>query len=1449
MATRIKLRRDITANWMDVNPILASGEMGIEADTRRMKIGDGSTAWNDLKYAVTDQLRVDGKTINSEMGVSIASQDPETWISKVKARANWAGTSGVAYDSMGNLYLSGWEEYDYDIYSGNGKCFLTKFDSQGAVLWSKYTQLNGYSNGAGVAVDSEDNVIAITVDWDDDYYAITKYTEDGTVIWQKTYEDGYDWADGVAVETDSNNDIILVGQRADPDHDDNRALFLMKLSGTDGSITWCKTVGRWNGGTNQPCVAVDGSNNIIVAGWDDVYSNGRVFIWKFDTTGSTVWSKTIDNPENQWDGYELVVGSIDADADGNIYFVGSYMVPNFVTDLSNDTWDGRAGLVLKMNSESVIQWSKLVGPGDCSDMGAQVVYNDGRVYATFQTERKYYTNDQSRNNSDGYTTQEIVVACWDAVSGQVIWQNNFGPDVLWGYSNPSGNPDNYQDTSNWAGRMIAVYKDYVAVAGQAGEYSRTNDTDTRSYGFVAQLPADGTEMDLAGWNYKESKHRGLYAKVTTGNYTDYSVHDTTDITVTGTNEYTPQDTADNVRIELLAAGSNQWDFKPNGDLALPVGGNIEISRATQGDINVVGYFDSDNDRGIFNVFTSVTTDANGNKYYVGQWNVHDNNTYNGNKSLPLVVKVNAQGQVEWKSRLSNYNLYDSYSVDGMARCVAYDPSSGNIVVVCTDSGEGNAEQMLIVDMDPVNGDVIESKRYSGGDDIRANSIVINTDGERFITGSIEGDNYLSFTVTNAMVASTATVNTLMVPRSVFGEHTPPTWLDGTNGWYVDGIGNVNTIDLYENISGTVRQGSGAVFTVSASTGSYTAVATTAGTNYRVGHKILVTGDQLGGSSSTNTCTIVVNTINGSGGILTANAYGVSTGTNTYTGITGANYNVGSGFTIDVQVNANTTTNNLVVYHNQGGTNYVVGDVITFPGTSIGGTNPETNIVITALQVGGFTGDVQPVENTGYTVTTRGVSPLTYVRLEIDSSPNFTTGGPWYLLHYTNANTFLAKFNPVGSTATNLVWAKWIEKADYDQGLSVDYDSDGNIYWMSRVYDTATTSTLNTQDMPLLAKVSPAGDLLWAKSYINTVDGSEGTAMRVQVDSGDKPVISYSAWYQSYYSWTPIVARLTADGEPLWSKRIWIDGGEGYSHGLALDSDDNIYVAQGNNDGEDNTLWAQKLDIQNGDVIWQQQISNENRDIYGWDNEFNLLSTDGEHYQLAGWTRDLDGNEGNAFAASLPVDGSAADTQQGPFAITETFYGTEGNNLTFDTRDTYSLTTATMTLVTNRAPIRSWIETGPTSYYPVYTKSAAGIVFGDGTVQTTSGEGLPQVRHNRYDKDVKLKLSDAGKHLYMSRSEQRIIVPIYSEVPFPVGTVITIVNISGGYVYVGAGYDNGRTRLYCPDLDGYEGNYGYVAGWKFYDQSGGNLIKLLKVEESYSNGSRWIVTGNNGSRWN
>ena len=54
--TRFKLRNGTAAAWTAANPVLLAGEMGIETDTRRYKIGDGSTAWSSLSYYIEGVL-------------------------------------------------------------------------------------------------------------------------------------------------------------------------------------------------------------------------------------------------------------------------------------------------------------------------------------------------------------------------------------------------------------------------------------------------------------------------------------------------------------------------------------------------------------------------------------------------------------------------------------------------------------------------------------------------------------------------------------------------------------------------------------------------------------------------------------------------------------------------------------------------------------------------------------------------------------------------------------------------------------------------------------------------------------------------------------------------------------------------------------------------------------------------------------------------------------------------------------------------------------------------------------------------------------------------------------------------------------------------------------------------------------------------------------------------
>jgi hypothetical protein len=47
----IQLRRGTATQWTTANPTLSAGEAGVETDTGKFKLGNGSQSWTALKYA------------------------------------------------------------------------------------------------------------------------------------------------------------------------------------------------------------------------------------------------------------------------------------------------------------------------------------------------------------------------------------------------------------------------------------------------------------------------------------------------------------------------------------------------------------------------------------------------------------------------------------------------------------------------------------------------------------------------------------------------------------------------------------------------------------------------------------------------------------------------------------------------------------------------------------------------------------------------------------------------------------------------------------------------------------------------------------------------------------------------------------------------------------------------------------------------------------------------------------------------------------------------------------------------------------------------------------------------------------------------------------------------------------------------------------------------------
>ena len=150
--TIIQIRRGLAATWISLNPILAAGEMGLETDTKKMKIGNGTNVWASLNYSVgqVDNINFSGNTISSVDVNGDITLDPN-------------GTGDVRIVDTADLYVGG------DIYSDSKKLATLEYvdavkqglDVKGSVRAATTVNisLSGAQTIDGVSVVATDRVL------------------------------------------------------------------------------------------------------------------------------------------------------------------------------------------------------------------------------------------------------------------------------------------------------------------------------------------------------------------------------------------------------------------------------------------------------------------------------------------------------------------------------------------------------------------------------------------------------------------------------------------------------------------------------------------------------------------------------------------------------------------------------------------------------------------------------------------------------------------------------------------------------------------------------------------------------------------------------------------------------------------------------------------------------------------------------------------------------------------------------------------------------------------------------------------------------------------------------------------------------------------------------------------------------------------------------------------
>lgn len=114
--TRIQLRNDLAATWHSNNPVLKKGEIGIEIDTRKMKVGDGTTAWKALSYM--------GADANDILAVINENRDTCTQIELTQGQTDADGLATITSPKKGDtaivskLIVGDKKSYTAYVYNG-----------------------------------------------------------------------------------------------------------------------------------------------------------------------------------------------------------------------------------------------------------------------------------------------------------------------------------------------------------------------------------------------------------------------------------------------------------------------------------------------------------------------------------------------------------------------------------------------------------------------------------------------------------------------------------------------------------------------------------------------------------------------------------------------------------------------------------------------------------------------------------------------------------------------------------------------------------------------------------------------------------------------------------------------------------------------------------------------------------------------------------------------------------------------------------------------------------------------------------------------------------------------------------------------------------------------------------------------------------------------------------
>lgn len=801
---------------------------------------------------------------------------------------------------------------------------------------------------------------------------------------------------------------------------------------------------------------------------------------------------------------------------------------------------------------------------------------------------------------------------------------------------------------------------------------------------------------------------------------------------------------------------------------------------------------------------------------------------------------------------NNNNNVQPYSI-------AYDLNGEQLILACrTWRGAWSQENSWgyayvdIYCLDDLTGAVNQSYTLKDLNDIEPTSVAVSSTGQIAVAGQ-KYNEYRSFGTLNILAPGNGYFDILK--SNLDPEHYPNSGLPGDEAYnfFVQGTGiayqeSVDNVNYYQNVPTTVREGSGAVFDlVNNGNGTYGfSTIATAGTNYRVGHKIKILGTSLGGATPANDAVITVDEIDGNGGIFSASITGTAPGVvgATFNGVTGTNFEVGSGAQLNINISPVTGLITSIGTGNFGNYHYVVGDVLTVAGTNFAnGASPANDITVTVTDVylsGGPNGYSAP----------SGTVPSDALRIQVDGIDFTAGGGSWTMRQTLGGEAFI--WTPT--------WNKAIGSSNNDWFNSVTFSPDGN-----SIYAVGSGQYEVTYQQALVVKFEAStGNIAWSKyvnSYLTPASEGSAEAMNAITLTDGKLIVSIGGQNNAENQRQEHgLVCLGSDGSLQWAK-TYQEPNDSFDNEcqVSRDSTNNLYLVYRGYSGNGNDAWTiVKINSTNGNIIWSRAVSNGNNSMYfqyNWSKDYAVVN--GTDIFIAGHTYIPNDNYYSALLVKFPTDGFKTFDATGwdngqQFGdlrvyepVVEDFTQTQVPPTFTPTVHSGAVTTAT-----NEKAFAAIIDQyHPHTYLQYFTRDDLGYVqFGDGSKQSFATNIEPQVLGSYYQR-LKLGANDSGKHFFFDTNcgWGRIVIPAYDEDDsLPVGFKITIVNCSGGNIYVEA-LQPTNNNYYSAEIWGAGRNI-RTREWGIPDSGSGSMVTLMKVKDAqYTGGEnysapRWIISG-------